>query len=147
MRRWWPGSGRACTDLLVQLGDLLVNRAAFLHLAGDLVDGVDDGRVVPFAEDPSDGRIAVVRELSGQVHGDLAGGDQWPGATGADDGFNGEPVAGGHGVEDHLGRDPPRFSRFDQMREDLLGLLARDGLVVELGEGADADEGTLELTD
>jgi len=58
-------SGRAGTDLLDQLGDLLVNLSPFLHLAGDLVDGVDHGRVIAIAEDPPDSWIAVVRELSG----------------------------------------------------------------------------------
>src|ERR1700677_5363700 len=69
-------SGRAGTDLLDQLGDLLVNLSPFLHLAGDLVEGVDHGCVVGIAEDPPDGRIAVVRELPGQVHGDLAACDE-----------------------------------------------------------------------
>src|ERR1700677_5408511 len=74
-------SGRAGTDLLDQLGDLLVNLSPFLHLAGDLVDGVDHGCVITIAEDPPDGRIAVVREFSGQVHGDLAGCDERPGSA------------------------------------------------------------------
>ena len=70
------GSGRARTDLLDQLRDLLVDLPALLHLAGDLLDGVDHRGVVALAEDAADGGIAVVRELAGEVHGHLAGGDE-----------------------------------------------------------------------
>src|SRR5580700_6657588 len=47
-------SARAGTNLLDQFGDLFVDLAAFLHLPGDLVDGVDDRRVVPLAEHAAD---------------------------------------------------------------------------------------------
>src|SRR6202030_2728437 len=54
-------SGRARTDLQDQFGDLLIDLASLLHLPGDLVHRVDHSRVVALAEDPPDGRIAVVR--------------------------------------------------------------------------------------
>ena len=103
--------------------------------------------MVALAEDPTDGRIAVVRELPGQVHGDLARRDQRSGAARTAEGLDGEAVAGGRGVENHLRRDATRLSGQDQVREDLFGLGQRDGLVVELGEGTDAGEGALELPD
>ena len=112
----------AGTDLLDQLGDLLVDLPSLLHLAGDLVHSVDDRGVVAVAEDPADGRIAVVREVPGQVHGDLAGGDQGPGAARAADGLDGEAVAGRGGLEDHLGGDAAGFAGQDEVGEHLLGL-------------------------
>ena len=108
---------------------------------------MDDGGVVTLAEDAADGGIAVVRQFPGEVHGDLAGRDERSGPTRPANGLDGEAVAGGRGVEDHLGRDAAWFAGQDEVREELLGLGEGDRLVVELGEGADAGEGALELPD
>jgi hypothetical protein len=51
------------TNLLDQLGDLLIDLPALLHLPGDLVHSVDHRGVVAVAEDPGDGRVAVVGEV------------------------------------------------------------------------------------
>src|SRR5581483_6252967 len=59
-----------------QLGDLVVDRAPFLHLIADLFDRMDDCRVISPAELASDGRIAEVGHLPHHVHGDLPGGDE-----------------------------------------------------------------------
>src|ERR1700693_4079930 len=120
-------SGRARTGLQDQFGDLLIDLASLLHLPGDLVHRVDHGRMVPLAEDPADGRIAVVRELPGQVHGDLACRDQRPGAARPTDRLDGEAVAGSRGVENYLRRNPTRLSGLDQVGEDLFGLSERNG--------------------
>src|SRR5258708_4814163 len=47
-------------DAVHEGGDLLVDLPALLHQPTDLVDGVDDGRVIPSAELSGDGGIAVV---------------------------------------------------------------------------------------
>ena len=50
-------------DAADELGDLVVDLLTLLHQRRDLLDGVDDGRVVAAAELAGDGRIAEVGEL------------------------------------------------------------------------------------
>lgn len=60
-RRSVPRASRPGFDLQKKVGDLLVDLSALLHLAGDLLDRMDNSGVIAPAKDPGDGRVAVVR--------------------------------------------------------------------------------------
>src|SRR5690606_26729383 len=73
-------SGRRLLDPVGELGDLVEQRAPFGHLLPDLPVGVHDRGVVPAAERLPDARQRQLGELAAQVHRDLPGVDQYPGA-------------------------------------------------------------------
>src|SRR4051795_12595360 len=77
-------SWRSCPalDELGELVHLVVDLALLAHQLLDLLHGVDDGGVVALAERPGDRRVAEVGDLAADVHRDLPGVDEGPGAAG-----------------------------------------------------------------
>ncbi|CAN4028013.1 terminase small subunit, partial [Dysosmobacter welbionis] len=61
-------------DLLHHFG----KRSVLLHLLFDLLDGVEDGGVVPVVKDLADLIQTEIRHGADQVHGNLPGGDRVP---------------------------------------------------------------------
>ena len=134
-------------DAAGELGDLVEGGAALGHLLADLAVGAHDRGVVAPAELPADLGQGEVGQLAAQVHGHVAhvhegllaalvaqvvdGHAEVVGRLRHDEG-RGDLLPGGVGddvLEDHLRQGPV------------------DGLLVERGEGADADEGALEFAD
>src|SRR5664280_3410495 len=71
---------RLVADSVGQLSDLVVGRAAFAHQLTDLALSVHDRGVVAPAEQLADLGQGQLGELATEVHRDLPGGDQDPGA-------------------------------------------------------------------
>src|SRR5687768_14147847 len=104
-------------DATDELVDLVEDRLALGHLLLDLVDGVHDGRVVAAPELLGDPGIAVVGQLTEDVHPDLAGGDERPAAALAAEVFDG-PAEHQRGlVEDQLGCDDPGLAGREEIGE------------------------------
>src|SRR5437870_2599077 len=95
--------------------DLLEYDAFFRHLGADLLAGVHDRRVVAPTELLGDLRIAVVGELTEDVHADLAGGDERASAALAAQVVD-RPAEHLRGcLEDELGRDDARAARREEI--------------------------------
>src|SRR5690606_15201630 len=104
-------------------------------------------RVVAAAEGLTDLRQRHVRELTAQVHRDLAGRDEHPGPRGATDVVDRQTeVRRGLGDDRRRG-DLDRVVVRDEVLEHDLRERQVDLLTVELREGRDPDESTLELAD
>src|SRR3954451_17635711 len=115
----------SCTllDAMDEGGDLVVDLPALLHEAGDLLDGVDDGGVIPPAELAGDGRVAEVRELAEDLHADLPGRHEGPAPAGAAELLDAEPEGVGGRLEDDLRCDPAGLAGREDVGEDALGQL------------------------
>ena len=98
------------------------------------------------AEAAADVGVGVARELAGEVHGELAGeGDGLgPGLGPEVLGFDVEDL--GDAAEDVVDRHEVLL-RPPDVGEDLLGEVEGQRAAGEVAEGADADEGALELAD
>ena len=112
----------------------------------DLVDRVEDGRVVLAAEAATDVGVGVARQLARDVHGELAGeGDGLrPGLGPEVLGFDVKDL--GDAAEDVVDRHEVLL-RPPDVGEDLLGEVEGRGRPGEVAEGADADEGAFQLAD
>src|SRR5580698_2512984 len=92
-------------DDVHELGHLVVNGAALFHLIADLFDRMNDRGVIPAAEFAGDGGIAEIGALAHDIHGDLAGRDEWTAPIWPTQLVDGESEDLGRGVENGLGRD------------------------------------------
>src|SRR5450759_2743874 len=104
-----------------------------LHEAGDLLDRMNDGGVVPSSELPPDGRVTEVGQFAEHVHADLPGGDQRPAPIGPAELFDRESESVRGSLEDDLRGDPSWLVGGDDVRQDLFGQLPAQRLSIEAG--------------
>ena len=120
---------------------------ALRHEQTDLLDRVHDRGVVASAELLTDLGQREVGELAAQVHRDLTSEHEVALAVGAADLVDRELGVRRRLRDDQRARDDGVASRADEVLQDDLRQVHVDRRLVEVGEGRDPDEGTLELAD
>src|SRR3990170_8601606 len=141
-----PPGGSFDPDGVDDVVEGLPELGVFLEEPLDLVDGVEDRRVVLAAEALADVGEGIAGELVGEVHGDLAGkGDGLgPGLGAQVVRLDAEDVA--DATLDVVDRDEA-FLGAPDVGEYLLREVEAELAAGEAAEGADAHEGALEFAD
>src|SRR5699024_7411437 len=98
-------TGAGALDLCRELGDLVEDRATFLHELADLLVRMHHGGVVAAAELLTDPDQRHIGEFAAQIHRDLARRDQPPRASGAHNLFDRQAEVGGRLGDDRRGGD------------------------------------------
>lgn len=118
-------------DALDEVFDDLMKLGVLLALFGDLVVGVQDGRMVTAAEEVADLRQRGVGELAAEVHGNLARERDAARAFLGMEVLDADLEVGGDNLLDDLERDLFLMAVREDVLEGLGDDVGRDGLVDE----------------
>src|SRR3990170_5565720 len=147
---------RICTDVRVETARPTTcsacesysrEQAIFTDEACDVRGRVDDGGVITAAEAIADLGKRAVGELPAEVHGDVSRIDDRPGSALPDQLLERDSETLGDHLLDPLHRDLGRLSLGEDVLQDLLRELDRNGAAGQRRERDDARQRSLELAD